>query len=62
MEQVLIKDENLEGHYVAVKGFNDPSPIADGKDPQEVHALAIRKGFKNPLIIYVPLHGMIQIY
>ena len=62
MEQVLIKDKKFEGRYVAVKDFNDPSPIADGKTPQEAHALALQKGFKNPLIIYVPMHDMIQIY
>ncbi len=62
MEQVLIKERKYEGKYVALKDINHPNPIADGKNPDDVYKSAIEKGFKNPLILYVPIHGMVQIY
>ena len=62
MEQVLIKEKKFEGKYVALEDMDHPSPIADGKSPEEVYESAVKKGFANPLIIYIPLHGMIQIY
>ena len=62
MDQVLIKEKKFEGRYVALEDLDHPSPIADGKNPDEVYASAIQKGFTDPLILFVPLHGMVQIY
>ena len=62
MEQVLIKEKKFEGKYVAVEDFEHPLPIADGKNPQEVYESAVKMGFLTPLIIYVPVQGMIHIY
>ena len=62
MEQVLIKEKRFEGKYVALEDIDHPLPIADGKNPEEVYESAVKKGFANPLIIYIPLQGMIQIY
>ena len=62
MEQVLIKEQKFEGKYVALQDIDHPLPIADGKSPDEVYNAAVKKGFTDPLILYVPLHGMAQIY
>ena len=62
MEQVLIKEKKFEGRYVALEDFDHPLPVADGKNPQEVYDSAVKKGFNNPLILYVPVQGMVQIY
>ena len=62
MEQVLIKEKKFEGKYVALEDLDHPSPIADGKNPQEVYDSAVKKGFLTPLIIYIPVQGMINIY
>jgi len=62
MEQVLIKEKKFEGRYVALEDIDHPLPIADGNSPDEVYESAIKKGFADPLILYVPLHGMVQIY
>ncbi len=61
MEQVLIKEQKFEGKYVALQDIDHPSPIADGISPDEVYKAAVQKGFVDPLILYVPLHGMVQI-
>ncbi|MFZ5799912.1 MAG: DUF5678 domain-containing protein [Candidatus Omnitrophota bacterium] len=62
MEQTLIKERKYNGRYVAIKDFNDYTVIADGKDPQEVFEKAARGGYKDPVILFVPLKDMVQIY
>ena len=62
MDHVLIKEKKFEGRYVALEDIDHPLPITDGKSPDEVYESAVKKGFSDPLILYVPLHGMVQIY
>ena len=62
MDQVLIKENKFDGRYVALQDIDHPLPIADGISPDEVYERAVQKGFPSPLILYVPLHGMVQIY
>ena len=62
MEQVLIRDTKFEGKYVALRNINDHSPVADGDNPETVYNKAIQLGIKNPLLLYVPACGMVQIY
>ena len=62
MEHVLIKEQKFEGKYVALQDIDHPLPIADGESPDEVYNSAVKKGFIDPLILYVPLHSMVQIY
>lgn len=62
MEQTLINTSKYNGLYVAVKDFDDNTVIASGKEPQEVYKKAIKNGFNDPVILYVPLKDTIQIY
>ena len=62
MEQALIKEERFEGKYVALRSLNDPSPVADGDDPERVYNDAVKLGVKSPLLLFVPIDGMVQIY
>ena len=62
MEQTLIKDNKYTGRYVAVKDFNDNTVISDGKEPQEAYQKAVEKGCNNPVVLFVPLKDMVQIY
>ncbi|MBM3249081.1 MAG: hypothetical protein FJZ10_06675 [Candidatus Omnitrophica bacterium] len=62
MEQTLIKDRKYNGRYVAIKDFNDNTVIADGKDPQETYEKALKNGYKDPVILFVPFKDMVQIY
>ena len=62
MAQTLIKDKRYLGKYVAMKDFEDTTIISSGRTPQEVYEEALHKGCKNPVIVFVPLKGMIQIY
>ena len=62
MENTLIKDERLSGRFVALKSFDDKTVIADGKNPKEVLEKSIKNGYKNPVILFVPVKDMVQIY
>lgn len=62
MEQTLITEAKYNGRYVAIKDFRDGTVIGDGKDPQEAYEKAIKKGFVEPVILFVPYKDMVQIY
>ena len=62
MIQTLIKQKKFYGRYVALKDFNDPRPIANGKNPDQVYRAALKKGYSHPMIVFVPREGMVQIY
>lgn len=62
MDNSLVKDEKYGGRFVALKSFDDKTIIVDGKDPKETLEKAAQKGFKTPVIFYVPIKDMVQIY
>lgn len=62
MIKTLLKSSNYNGRYVAMKDFSDSAVIADGVNPQEAYEKAIKKGLKNPVITFVPVKNMVQIY
>jgi len=62
MVQTLLKTNNYSGKYVALESFQSHTVIASGTNPKEVHEEAVRKGCENPVISYVPMEGMVQIY
>lgn len=62
MIKTLLKSSNYNGRYIAMKDFDDPAVIADGINPQEAYEKAIKKGLKNPVITFVPIKNMVQIY
>lgn len=62
MTQVLVKDNTLAGKYIAIVSMEDPFIISSGLDPKEVYDEALRKGYPQPLIVYIPEKNMAQIY
>jgi hypothetical protein len=62
MDNVLVRDEGYNGRYVALKNFDDSTIVSDGKDPKEAFENAIKKGVIEPVILYIPVKGMVQIY
>jgi len=62
MVQTLIKNSGYEGKYVALKSFEDSTVISDGITPQEAYDKAVKKGFSKPVLVFVPLKDMAQIY
>lgn len=62
MAQVLINDSKSTGKYVAITELNHPVVISTGADPEKVYAEAVRKGYTDPTILYVPEKDLVQIY
>ncbi len=62
MDNILVKEEKYNGRYVALKDFNDSTIISDGRDPKEAFENAVKKGVLEPVILYIPVKGMVQIY
>lgn len=62
MEHVLIKERKFSGYYVTVEDYNKTTIISYGEDPQKVYEEAIKKGYTEPLIVFIPSKDMVQIY
>jgi len=62
MNNVLVRDEKYNGRYVALKDFDDSTIVSDGNDPKEAFENAVKKGVLEPVILYIPVKGMVQIY
>ena len=62
MDNILVKEEKYNGRYVALKDFKDSTIISDGKNPKEAFKKAVKKGVAEPVILYIPVKGMVQIY
>jgi len=62
MEKLLVSSEEYNGRYVAVKSFDDNTIVGVGDDPERALDDAERKGFKNPVLLYVPERDVVQIY
>ncbi len=62
MSVQLIKDKKYSGQYVALKDFKDNTVICKGAQPQQAYQKAVKKGYNDPVIIYVPAKNIVQIY
>jgi hypothetical protein len=62
MIKTLLKSNDHNGKYVAFKNFNDTSVVGEGSTPKEAYDQAIKRGSKDPVVAFVPVKGMVQIY
>lgn len=62
MVKTLMKSSAFNGKYVAMKNFSDHTVIGDGATPQEAYDKALKNGCKNPVVTFVPIKDMVQIY
>lgn len=63
MQQVMVNDsEKYGGQYVATRSFDDRDVISFGPDPASVIEEAVRKGAPEPVIVFVPVRGMVSVY
>jgi len=62
MIQTLLKENSYNGKFVAFKDFNDHAVIGEGDTPQQALEKAAERGFINPVVTFIPIKGMVQIY
>ena len=59
----IVKDsKKYAGKYVATKSFRSRMVISSGDDPLIVWDDAEKKGFKDPVVFFIPKTGMVHIY
>ncbi|MCL4322765.1 MAG: DUF5678 domain-containing protein [Deltaproteobacteria bacterium] len=62
MIQTLIKNNDFAGKYVAMKSFEDSTVVGYGESPKEASDKAKEKGYKEPVIAFLPSKDTVQIY
>lgn len=62
MEKVLVTSNEFNGRYVAMKTFEDNTIVGVGDNPEEALKDAEGKGFKDPVILYIPEEDVVHIY
>jgi hypothetical protein len=54
MRRGVPQNKKYEGKFVATPSFNSSKVVASGKDPDAVYDRAVDKGYKSPVIVFVP--------
>jgi hypothetical protein len=62
MEKILVTTEEYNGRYVAMKSFDDNTIVGVGDNPEQALKEAESKGFKNPVLLYIPEKDIVHIY
>jgi hypothetical protein len=62
MEKILVTTDEFNGRYVAMKSFEDNTVVGVGDDPEKALNEAAEKGFKNPVLLYIPERDIVHIY
>jgi hypothetical protein len=60
--RIINNAKKYAGKYVATASFNDKKVIASGKDASKVRKQAIDKGYKSPVMLFIPRKNTIHIY
>jgi len=55
-------DKKYQEKYVVFESFNSKNIVAYDEDPVEAMKKARKKGFKNPVIMYVPDENISELY
>lgn len=62
MEKILVTTNEYNGLYVAMKNFDDNTIVGVGDDPEKALKDAETKGFKDPVLLYIPEEDVVHIY
>ncbi|MBM4350126.1 MAG: hypothetical protein FJ106_09615 [Deltaproteobacteria bacterium] len=62
MEKILVTTDEFNGRYVAMKSIEDNTIVGVGDDPEKALREAEEKGFKNPVLLYIPEKDLVHIY
>ena len=62
MEKILVTADEFNGRYVAMKSVDDNTIVGVGDDPENALREAEEKGFRNPILLYIPEKDLVHIY
>lgn len=61
MERILVTTDEFNGRYVAMKNVEDNTIVGVGEGPEKALKDAESKGFKNPVLLYIPEKDLVHI-
>jgi hypothetical protein len=61
-ENVFVSTDEYNGQYVAMKSFDDHTVVGSGDDPEKAMQEAKKKGFTDPVLIFISERDMVHIY
>lgn len=62
MEKILVTTDEFNGRYAAMKSVDDNTIVGVGEDPEKALKDAEARGFKNPVLVYIPEKELVHIY
>ena len=62
MENLLVKTNEYNGRYVALRTFEDHTVIGVGDDPESALKDAKANGVEEPVLVYVTEKDTVHIY
>ena len=62
MPVTLVRSNKYNGRYVALSGPKGRKVISSSKSVEKVYASALKKGYKNPVVVYIPKKNEVHIY
>ena len=62
MEKLLVTTNEYNGRYVAMKSFEDNTIAGVEDNPEKALKDSEMKGFKKPVILYIPEEDIVHIY
>ncbi len=54
--------QKYAGKFIATPSFNSRRVVASGRNPEHVRDRAVRKGFRSPVVVFVPGHKMYCVF
>lgn len=62
-KNILAKDSRkYSGKYVATRSFKNKEVVSSGTNPEKVFLAAKSKGVRDPVLVYIPKRGQVNIY
>jgi hypothetical protein len=62
MEKILVTTDEFNGRYVAMKSVEDNTIVGVGENPEKALKDAEAKGFKEPVLLFIPERELVHIY
>jgi hypothetical protein len=62
MEKILVVPDEFNSRYVAMKSVDDNRVVGVGDDAEKALKDAEVKGFKEPVLLYIPGRDFLHIY
>ena len=62
MVKILVKEKKYLGKCVALKSSADDTVVAYGKTYKEAYKKAQQRGYRHPVLAFIPPRNTVQIY